>query len=231
MIDMSLSIVNLPGCTSHVFGSACIEILSHTERYQRCPLCRTNWWSERLLYAVSADEQTKHKEAESFAECWQTDYNTARYMIHRKPEYADIHPPFGLFQLCLKLSTRYWIRNAVVTETVQQHIRHLQGKHTIRLAGVAYDPMEVIQLKSMYDPFTFNNYYLHAFDMSFAILGTPMSQRGQRLWQMYRDTTYSAHEVDSSCLNTIRRRRRRRRRRRSMVSILISLDDRHFIST
>jgi hypothetical protein len=81
-----------------------------------------------------------------------------------------------------------WIQSAVVTDTVQKRVRELQKKHAITIAEIVYDPMEMMEGNIMVDPFTFNNYYLHASVMSVAILRTLTSQRGQRLWQMYRDT-------------------------------------------
>jgi hypothetical protein len=204
-LDIPLSIVNLPGCTGLVFRSACIKLLSYAERYQYCPLCQTDWWSEGHPYADDANEQTKYRETELIAPHWQTDYNTARYMRYREPEYADSHPPLGLDQLRSKLATGMWIQSAVGIDTVPKYVQELQKKHAITIAEIAYDPVEVMEGNIMVDPFTFNDCYLHASAMSVAILRTLSSQRGQSLWQMWRDAM--SHNVrddeDVSCLDTI----------------------------
>ena len=114
--------------------------------------------AEAYPYAYNADEQTRHNEAELVARLWQTDCSAARYIIYREPEYADSHPPLGLDQLLSKLATGMWIRNAVVTDTIQKRIRELQDKHAITIAEIAYDPDKVMEGNIMVDPFTFNNY-------------------------------------------------------------------------
>jgi hypothetical protein len=203
MLDVALRVVDLPGCT-HIFGAACIRNLGIPFTTRCCPLCRTKWWNERVTYTDDVDEQTKHKEAETVARGWQTDYNTARYAIYGEPKYADIQPPQGLDQLRLMLRTRDWIKKVVQTDTIQKHIQELQEKHDITLAEVAYDPAKVVEENLMVDPFAFNNYYLHSVAMSFAIFRTLISQRGTRLWLMYHDTICSEQGgEDSSCLDTI----------------------------
>jgi hypothetical protein len=112
MLDVALRVVNLPGCT-HIFGATCIRNLGTPFTISCCPLCRTKWWNERILYTDNVNEQTKHKEAEIVARGWKTDSNTARYTIYGEPKYADIHPRQGLDQLRLMLGTRDWIKTVV----------------------------------------------------------------------------------------------------------------------
>ncbi|KAL7779475.1 hypothetical protein CFE70_008979 [Pyrenophora teres f. teres 0-1] len=77
---------------------------------------------------------------------------------------------------------------------MQQRFRELQEKHDLTIAELADDPLEVALECLMYDPFTFNNYYLSEPGLASAMYRTLDSMRGNRLWQMYHDVVRSTQE-------------------------------------
>jgi len=199
MLDSRLAVTNLAGC-KHIFGAACVKWLSRdscTALHQRCPLCRTEWWHEKDPTDPDTDDQTKHTMSEQLARHWETDYSTARYFMYREQEYRHVYPPLERVALLASLKMRQAIGTAVMTDAIQLRLRKLQEKYVLTIAELAYDPMEVSLEHLMYDPFTFNNYYLSASCMRSAIYQTLTSMRGERLWQMYRDMvrgTQAGHE-------------------------------------